>query len=790
MKQLLLLLLVFAIGLPVVNAQVPRARIHIEAVTPDGLISHGITTNSVSTGLRVVPHNTFVYLSPREISATVQTILTSTFTFVSRPAGSAAAFTAMTTPTTTNWVNFIADRTGEYQVRLVITTAGGTDDTTISIFASRYIGVGGFDGGATAFPQCMSCHAAHPNFVAIFDRWKVSDHALMARRGIRGEIPGYNQSCLKCHTTGSDMNLVAANDGFDDIQASVSWVFTSPSVAAWTSLSTSNALLQRANVGCEACHGPGSEHTAGGAIARTQVSVDDGVCAPCHSGGVNYPLYEEFINSDHFTPVWSNSFAQGTTSQNNSLGNCIRCHDGRGFANFAGYNRVTNTTGMNRIDQVDIGCSSCHDPHGNSNPYSIRNVPNLADTLGTGFNYAGMGGTGETCMSCHKSRRNNVTQLTVAMGSTWGPHSSVEADVLLGRNAAVWPGGAAYNSSSHIFAVENSCVTCHMGASPAVGNANRLRVGGHTFNMSNPATGYDHTASCAPCHGPKTSFDDFRAVADYDFNGTVEGVQAEVHGLLRHIRMALPPVGLDTIHFSLITTDHLERAYWNYLLILNDASFGMHNTKFSVAVLQETLRQLGGIIPVEFVSFTASLNKNVVTVNWETATETNNKGFEVERRIGDTWKTIGFVQGKGTTTEPSKYTYTDNVTNLGGKVAYRVKQLDFDGKFSYTKDIEIDLSSSVASYQLAQNYPNPFNPTTKIQFSLPYESKVKLTVYNIAGEVVAELVNGVRASGIHDVTFNMGSKVHSSGIYLYKIEASSLDGTQKFNQTKKMLLVK
>ncbi|MBA4252300.1 MAG: hypothetical protein C0442_11345, partial [Chlorobiaceae bacterium] len=80
MKQLLLLLLVFAIGLPAVNAQVPRARIHIEAVTPDGLISHGITTNSVSTGLRVVPHNTFVYLSPREISATVQTILTSNFT--------------------------------------------------------------------------------------------------------------------------------------------------------------------------------------------------------------------------------------------------------------------------------------------------------------------------------------------------------------------------------------------------------------------------------------------------------------------------------------------------------------------------------------------------------------------------------------------------------------------------------------------------------------------------------------------------------------------------------------
>ncbi|MBA4251150.1 MAG: hypothetical protein C0425_09180 [Chlorobiaceae bacterium] len=610
MKNLFLILLLSIICIGESYAQVPRARIHIEVVTPDTLLRSGFTTNSVATGLRIVPVETFVYLGARNIASSPQAITGATFTFVSRPSGSTASINIMT-PT---YINFLADRAGEYVVKLDITTAGGTDDTTITIVSARYIGVGGFDGGATAFPQCMSCHAAHPKFVAIYDRWKVSSHALMARKGIRGDLgTSYDASCLKCHTTGNDHNIAANNDGFDDIQRQVSWTFTSPSVARWDALRASNSLLQRATIGCESCHGPGSAHTMGGAITNTQISYDDGTCGTCHDSGTRYNKYREWKESDHFTPIWSGSFAQATASQNNSLGNCIRCHDGRGYVNFT-YNRTTNTTGMNSADQIDVGCVACHDPHGNGRPSSLRVSPATSDTLSTGFKYTAFGGKGKTCMDCHKSRRSIAAMLptTVAMSSTWGPHRSVQTDVLLGQNAAAWDANP-YVNTIHNVAITDGCVTCHMGSAPAIGNVNRDKVAGHTMRLRNFENNYTHTASCTGCHPQRPTFDSFVADRDYDGDGTIEPVQAEVSGLLRRIRIALPPVGVDSIAWASIGTDqNLRRAYWNYQLIFNDNSLGMHNTKFTFAVLTRTLQELVGVSvkdePVEVMSFSLAQN--------------------------------------------------------------------------------------------------------------------------------------------------------------------------------------
>ena len=186
-------------------------------------------------------------------------------------------------------------------------------------------------------------------------------------------------------------------------------------------------------------------------------------------------------------------------------------------------------------------------------------------------------------------------------------------------------------------------------------------------------------------------------------------------------------------------------------------------------------------LPVELTTFSASIVKNKVELNWETATEVNNYGFNIERKPETgSWNKIGFVEGSGNSNSPKHYTFTDN-TITAGKFLYRLKQIDIDGSFEYSDAIEVDLSSPV-KYELSQNFPNPFNPTTSIQFSLPEASKVKLVVYNIIGEQVAELVNKNMEAGYHNVQFNAGNL--NSGIYIYKIEANN------FTQIRKMMLLK
>ena len=193
-------------------------------------------------------------------------------------------------------------------------------------------------------------------------------------------------------------------------------------------------------------------------------------------------------------------------------------------------------------------------------------------------------------------------------------------------------------------------------------------------------------------------------------------------------------------------------------------------------------------IPVELASFTASVSGNNVNLKWSTGSEVNNSGFEVQKskvksqKSNDAeWERIGFVDGKGTTTESTTYSFLDN--NLTpGSYQYRIKQIDFDGTFKYynlSETIEIGLPNT---FELAQNYPNPFNPSTVIKFQIPSAVNVSLKVFDILGNEVATLVNEVKPAGYHSVEFNAAGL--ASGIYLYKLQAGS------FVETKKMMLVK
>lgn len=188
-------------------------------------------------------------------------------------------------------------------------------------------------------------------------------------------------------------------------------------------------------------------------------------------------------------------------------------------------------------------------------------------------------------------------------------------------------------------------------------------------------------------------------------------------------------------------------------------------------------------VPVELNSFSASVSGKDVNLIWSTASETNNRGFEIERKQNTSnWNLIGFVNGKGTSTEKQDYNFLDK--NLpSGTYQYRLKQIDFDGTFEYydlSAEVEIN---TIENFSLEQNYPNPFNPSTSISFNIPQDGFVNLKVYNVLGNEVAVLISKELSAGNHTMIFDAVSL--SSGIYYYRLEVNN-----EFIGTKQMVLLK
>ncbi|MFA6469875.1 MAG: T9SS type A sorting domain-containing protein [Bacteroidota bacterium] len=197
-------------------------------------------------------------------------------------------------------------------------------------------------------------------------------------------------------------------------------------------------------------------------------------------------------------------------------------------------------------------------------------------------------------------------------------------------------------------------------------------------------------------------------------------------------------------------------------------------------------------LPVELASFTASAKQNEVALQWQTATEVNNYGFEIEKsrrqksedRSPDKtngWDKVGFVEGNGTTSASKEYSFIDK--NIGaGKYLYRLKQIDRDGKFSFSQEVEVIIGGVPNMFALEQNYPNPFNPSTVISYQLPVNSHVTLKVFDVIGREVATLVNEVKEAGRYSATFDAAKL--SSGIYFAQLQSGDKI------QLKKMLLLK
>ncbi len=200
-----------------------------------------------------------------------------------------------------------------------------------------------------------------------------------------------------------------------------------------------------------------------------------------------------------------------------------------------------------------------------------------------------------------------------------------------------------------------------------------------------------------------------------------------------------------------------------------------------------TLNLQAGFVPVELTSFTGAFVGIDAQLKWSTATELNNKGFEIQRSIDNSeFAAIAFVNGHGTTTEQKQYSFYDRNLESGVNYSYRLKQVDFDGSFEYSQVINLG-SALPLEFALEQNYPNPFNPTTTIEYSVPVKSNVTLDVYNLIGQKVMTMVRSEIGAGKHSTPLNASS--FTSGIYFFKLTAIGEDGS-KFTSSKKMTLLK
>ncbi len=191
-----------------------------------------------------------------------------------------------------------------------------------------------------------------------------------------------------------------------------------------------------------------------------------------------------------------------------------------------------------------------------------------------------------------------------------------------------------------------------------------------------------------------------------------------------------------------------------------------------------------GLLPVELTSFTASVSNLTTVLAWKTATEVNNAGFDIQRQAAGSqqWTNIGSIGGAGTSNASHNYLYTDNV-GAAGTYSYRLKQIDHDGAFTYSQEIQVQLGSAPRIFGLSQNYPNPFNPATTIEFTVPSDGRATLKIYNTIGQEVATLFDdAARAGEYYHASFD-GSRL-ASGVYFARLQFGAA------SQIRQLLLLK
>lgn len=241
-----------------------------------------------------------------------------------------------------------------------------------------------------------------------------------------------------------------------------------------------------------------------------------------------------------------------------------------------------------------------------------------------------------------------------------------------------------------------------------------------------------------------------------------------------------------TVFFDIITPNdtlelswHITNPYWG-IYDANNTSLWSPGTFINVITIP---------LPVELTSFTAKTIGKTILLKWQTATEINNFGFEIQRQSrNEVWEQIGFVEGNGNSNSPKDYSFIDKNSNGVGEINYRLKQIDNDGQFEYSDEISVNYL--LTEFELFQNYPNPFNPSTTISWQTVIDGNVSIKIYDILGNEIAEILNEFKSAGRQEIVFESSSIINglTSGVYIYKIEIENNESLYTMN--KKMILLK
>lgn len=591
-KKLHLFFLLFLIFSSIISAQ--SFTLKIQAISPGDLGLDPVTSQNwqITSGLRVNPVGKPVYL----LADTTGTGVTYAWTLTAKPGGSATVLDS----TGTQGNSFTPDVAGLYTVSATV----GSRTLTRDIFVSTFRGV-------SLNQDCAPCHTGEADK---FEEWRMSGHATMYKRGISGLLAvengqgTYGEYCAKCHTTG--WNPDANNGNFKYLSIQTGWDTTwyKPAVivnglitipegdsSRWVNLVTNFPTVEKvANIGCESCHGPANDHAMTADVTKVDVSLEAGACQQCHDAPPLYNTGPQWEESHHATLPLSGA-AAGSRTQ------CYPCHSGAAFVKFTkdqanpGYNAAEDTF-------PSIACASCHEPH--TTQLRITTLSALANGYVPESDPDVAGGSGYLCMNCHRARENSqvrVTSQQTTFRDRFYPHYSPQADMFLGANGYEFDLNIT-GTGTHQF-LENACVTCHMSPDPNETFPTR----NHLMSMRD-AEGNERVEVCEPCHGDIDSFSDVLAKSDYDGDGTIEGTQIEITGLLDQLRAVLPkdtsgePAHMAADSMLVKNDPNYPRnlpAIWNYFFVKNDWSEGVHNATYAVALLQTSLARLTGVETID-----------------------------------------------------------------------------------------------------------------------------------------------------------------------------------------------
>jgi hypothetical protein len=376
--------------------------------------------------------------------------------------------------------------------------------------------------------------------------------------------------------------------------------------------------------------------------------------------------------------------------------------------------------------------------------------------------------------------------------NSWGGGSPIAAadnaildGVTFGRNGkgVVWTFATHNgNNSSIVWPSSNINVISVGGNSPCNQRKSPSSCDGENFWGANYGTGLEIVAPCVKVYTTDRTGAVGYSSGNYfaTFNGT-SSATPNVSGVCALILAVDSSLTWNTIReYICLTADKVGAYTYDQPGQLNLGGWNNEMGYGKINAYQAALLALAGV-PVELVSFTANSVRDKIELNWRTATETNNQGFEIQKRTDNgEFEKVGFVPGHGTTTDIQTYSYADSKV-ASGNYTYRLKQMDFDGSFEYSDIVAVEVTAPL-EFTLEQNYPNPFNPSTVIKYSIPENVFVTLDVYNLLGEKVASLVNGIQDAGRYEISFDASN--FASGVYVYSLRSGS------FNLVKKMLLMK